>query len=125
MEQNNESFSYTYSAKQQEEVKRIRQKYAPPEENRLEQLRRLDAGVDRQGRLVSLIVGVISTLLFGVGLCCTTVWAHYFTLGIVIGILGLAGMAAAYPLYTAINKRQRKKLAPEIMKLSAELIDRQ
>lgn len=120
-EQDNQPFSYTYSAKQQEEVKRIREKYLPPEENRLEQLRRLDAEVDRPGRLAGLIIGLLSTMIFGVGMCCTMVWTEYFALGIVVGIVGMAGMAVAYPVCAAITKGRRKKLAPEIMKLSEGL----
>ena len=44
MEENKRTFTFTYSASQQEEVKRIREKYAPPvkEEDKMEQLRRLD-----------------------------------------------------------------------------------
>lgn len=122
MENNNESFSYTYSASQQEEIKRIRQKYSPPEENKMEQLRRLDESATRPGKVISLIVGVISTLVLGVGMCCTMVWINYFVPGIVIGVTGIAGVCAAFPLYTSITKRQREKLAPQIIKLSQELI---
>lgn len=121
MDDRNEAFSYTYSAKQQEEVRRIREKYLPTEENRLEQLRRLDADVDRPGRVAGLIIGLLSTLIFGVGMCCTMVWVDYFAVGIVVGIVGMAGMAAAYPVCTVITKGRRKKLAPEIMKLSEGL----
>lgn len=49
MEDNKERFQYTYSAKQQEEIKRIRSKYAAPEENKMEQLRRLDRSVTQKG----------------------------------------------------------------------------
>ena len=42
MDNGNNTFHYTYSAKQQEEVQRIRKKYLPPEEDKMEQLRRLD-----------------------------------------------------------------------------------
>ena len=49
MEEKNETFTYTYSSAQQEEVKRIRDKYAPPtqEEDKLERLRKLDKSVTR------------------------------------------------------------------------------
>ena len=36
MEEKNETFNYTYSAKQQEEIKNIRKKYAAPEDNKME-----------------------------------------------------------------------------------------
>ena len=40
-----ESFTYNYSAERQSEIDAIRKKYLPPEEqeNKLEQLRKLDA----------------------------------------------------------------------------------
>lgn len=47
--ENKETFSYTYSAKQQEEIKKIREKYAPKEADKMEQLRRLDESVTRKG----------------------------------------------------------------------------
>ena len=41
---NNENqYNYTYSAKDRAEIKQIREKYSPKEENKMEQLRRLDA----------------------------------------------------------------------------------
>lgn len=42
--QNDKKFSYTYSATEQEEIYRIRKKYVATED-KMEQLRRLDAGV--------------------------------------------------------------------------------
>ena len=58
-ENHSEVFEFNYSAKQQEEVQRIREKYAPKEEDKLEQLRRLDAGVTRKGTAVSLAAGIL------------------------------------------------------------------
>lgn len=122
MQQNNEAFSYTYSAKQQEEVKRIRQKYVPDEENKLEQLRRLDESATRPGTLVSIVVGIVSALVMGVGMCCTMVWTQFFVPGIFIGVVGMVGVGLAFPLYSTMTKRQRQKLAPEILRLSRELM---
>lgn len=122
MEQTNETFNYTYSAKQQEEIKRIRQKYAPREEDKMEQLRKLDESAKRPGTVVSLVVGTIGALLLGVGMCCTMVWQNLFALGIIVGLVGIAGVALAYPLYTALTKKQREKIAPQVLKLSEELM---
>lgn len=121
MESKNEDFSYTYSARQQEEVKRIREKYEPREESKIEQLRRLDESVTKPGRIISLILGVIGTLMLGVGMCCVIEW-ELFVLGIIVGILGIIVLAAAYPVYMQITKSRRKKLAPQILKLSEELM---
>ena len=125
MEEKKETFTYTYSAKEQEEIKKIRGKYTPPtkEETSMEQLRRLDASATKGATVVSLIVGIISTLLLGVGMCCTMVWGEtLFIPGVVIGIIGIAGVIAAYPIYNHMVKRKREKLAPEIMRLSDELL---
>lgn len=123
--QNGPGFSYTYSAQQRREVERIRAKYIPPKENKMDQLRRLDKRVERKGVIPAICAGVVSTLVFGLGLSMVILDSDHFALGVVIGIVGLAGAAASYPLYRYIIKMERKKLAPEILRLSEELINGQ
>lgn len=121
--QNKETFSYTYSAKEQEEIKKIRQKYAPQEVDKMEQLRQLDRNVTAKGNMVSIIVGVIGALILGVGMCCCLVWADMlFVPGIIIGVIGIGAVAVAYPLYSHITKKEREKIAPEIIRLTDELM---
>ena len=122
---NNKTFSYTYSASQQEEIKKIRDKYTAPKqaEDKMEQLRRLDKSVTKPGTVISLIIGIISTLILGIGMCCTMVWGgDLFIIGIIIGVFGMIGVICAYPVYSAITKSRREKLAAEIIRLSNELI---
>ena len=103
--QEKEKFSYTYSAKEQEEVNRIRKKYVA-EDNKLEQLRRLDAGVTEKATAVSIIVGVVGALVLGVGMCCAMVWqGMWFIPGIVIGLVGMAVVAMPYPIYQKVLKK--------------------
>lgn len=121
--QDKQVFTYTYSARQNEEVKAIRQKYLPKEESKLEQLQRLDRLAERNGTAAALIHGTLSCLVLGVGMCCAMVWdSRWFVPGIVIGVIGLAGSVAAYPLYLHVVKRSREKIAPQILKLTDELI---
>jgi len=115
------TFNYTYSANQQEEVKSIRQKYTPREENKLEQLRRLDQDTKTPGTIVSLAVGTISSLLLGTGMACIMEW-DFFVVGLAVGVIGMIGVALAYPVYTVMTKKQRIKLAPQIIQLSDELM---
>lgn len=125
MDEKKEVFLYTYSATQQAEIKTIREKYAPPcgEEDKMERLRRLDRSVTKQATVVSLVVGVVSTLVMGFGMCCCMVWGGaLFIPGILIGLVGIAGVCAAYPLYAHITKKQRERLAPEILRLTDELM---
>lgn len=42
--------------------------------------------------------------------------------GIVIGIIGMIGVALAYPVYNKVLKTESEKIAPEILKLSEELM---
>lgn len=117
-----EKFSYTYSAKEQEELHQIRKKYAA-EENKMDKLRRLDASVSEKATVVSIIVGIVGALILGVGMCCTTVWKEiWFIPGVVIGLVGMAVIALAYPVYQKVLKKEREKIAPEIIRLTDELM---
>ena len=125
MENKNEGevFSYTYSAKEQEEVKQIRKKYMPKEADKMEQLRRLDRSVTRKGTAVSIVMGIIGALTLGIGMCCAMVWmGRWFVPGIVIGLVGIILASLAYPLYTHITQKEREKVAPEILRLTDELM---
>ncbi len=123
MEEKKEGFNYSYSAAQQAEIKRIREKYVPREESKMEQLRRLDESAVKPGMIAAVIIGVVGTLVMGLGMCCTMVWAdRLFIPGIVIGVLGMACMGAAYPIYSFITKKRREKLAPDIIRLADELL---
>ena len=42
--------------------------------------------------------------------------------GIVVGIVGMVLVALAYPIYNRVLKKQREKIAPEILRLSDELL---
>ena len=132
MEQEEKTFCYTYSAKQQEEIQTIRRKYMPPEEDKMEQLRKLDASVSQKATIGSILVGVIGalTLGFGMSLVMTELSSMLgmadegMILGIVVGILGILFIVCAYPSYTYILKKERKRIAPEILRLTDELLKR-
>lgn len=126
MEKHENIFEYTYSAPQQDEIKQIREKYLPKEESKMDQLRRLDASTTKRGALCSLALGILSALVLGVGMCCTMVWdSTLFVPGIFIGCIGIAGVSAAYPVFTRITKKERERLAPEILQLTNELMNGQ
>lgn len=117
-----EIFEYTYSAPQQSEVQKIREKYLPKEVTKLDQLRALDAGVTKRGTAVSMVHGILYALVLGLGMSCCMVWADkLFLPGVLIGCIGLAGVAATYPIYNRIVKQDRERIAPEILRLTEEL----
>ncbi len=129
--ENKESFNYTYSAKEQEEIKRIRKKYTAPatEEDKMAQLRRLDASVYSKATTVALVVGIIGALIMGLGmsLVMTDIGAALGTfldmvIGIGVGVIGIVLVCLAYPLYNRTLKKEREKIAPEILRLTDELM---
>lgn len=118
-----ETFAYTYSASQNSEVRKIREKYLPREMTKLEQLRALDKSATKRGSAISLVHGILFSLLLGLGMSCSMVWAgKLFVPGILIGCVGLAGVAVTYPIYSRIVKQDRERIAPEILRLSEELM---
>lgn len=122
MESSKETFEYTYSAEQQAEIERIRSKYLPKQESKLDQLRKLDASVTRPGTIVGIAIGVIGILIFGGGMsCCLTGGNALFVPGIILGVVGLMCMILAFPLYKKITDRERERIAPQILALTEEL----
>ena len=129
--ENKETFNYTYSAKEQEEIKAIRNKYVAPEEkeDKMAQLRRLDAAVTQKATAVSLVFGVIGALImgFGMSLVMTEIGSIIgirspMIPGIVIGVLGMIMAIINYPVYKGILGSRRRKYADEIIILSDNII---
>lgn len=119
----NNSFEYTYSGLETEEIRKIREKYLPKSEAKLEQLRRLDKSVARKGTVWSVILGILGTLIMGGGMSMCLVWTDGLLLpGIAVGVAGMAMLSLAYPLYRAITEKERRRIAPEILRLSDELL---
>ena len=118
----NERFHYSYSAETQNEIEAIRRKYLPREEqeDKLEQLRRLDAGVTTPGLIASMALGIASVLIFGVGMCCFLVWDRFIP-GALLCVAGVVGMLVAPWLYRRLVEKRRQEIAPEILRLTDEL----
>lgn len=124
-------FKYTYSAKEQDEIKRIRQKYQIQEEDGINRLRRLDAEVTSKATAIALSIGIVGTLIMGTGM--SLILSELSTLlglaeltgmvvGIITGVLGIVMVVLAYPVYNKVIKKEREKIAPEILRLSEELM---
>ena len=120
---NTQGFNYTYSAKEQDEVRRIREKYVAGEESKMDKLRRMDKQVTKKGTLCAVIVGVVGTLIMGVGMTFVLkLQSSFFVPGIIIGIVGMGFMAVALPVYNLVTQKEREKIAPEILRLTEELM---
>ena len=129
----NETFRLTYSSKEQEEIKAIRKKYAAPEEkeDKLAQLRRLDASVTQKATTAAIIFGVIGTLILGFGMSIAmtdlseilgTFRSFAMLVGSAVGVIGIILVCSAYPIFNYIIKKERKKIASEIIRLTDDLM---
>ena len=125
------SFKYTYSAEEQDEIKRIRQKYQVQEEDGITKLRKLDAKATNKATIVSLAMGLTGALVMGSGMSLimtdlATVLGmtgiNSMIVGIIAGVVGMILAAMAYPMYNKVLKREREKIAPEILMLTEELM---
>jgi len=100
----NQSFEYTYNAAQQQEIKDIRSKYLPREEDKMERLRKLHNSATQKAQSASIAVGVIGALLLGTGmsLCMTELGAALgllsLILGVAVGLVGILLVALGYPV---------------------------
>ena len=134
MEQkHNNGFSYTYSAKEQAEIRKIREKYAQQSEEKdtMARLRYLDAGVTKKAQAVALVLGILGTLILGSGmsLFMSDLGAMLgldgtlaMLLGVSIGAVGCVLVGLAYPVYHLVLTRARKRIAPEILRLTDKLM---
>lgn len=125
---NKESFTYTYSAAQQEEIAHIRKKYLPKEDNKMEQLRKLDALPHQKAQTAALTVGILGSLIMGTGMSLlmtelgTALGSLAMLFGVIIGLVGMIMVALAYPVYNKVLKKERARIAPQILQLTDELI---
>ena len=127
-----DTFNYTYSAKEQEEIKNIRNKYSSPEEeDKMTTLRKLDAAVMQKATVVSLVLGIIGALILGSGMSLImTEFGSMFGLtenikivvGMAVGFAGIIMVALAYPVYGKVLRKEREKIAPEIIRLTEALM---
>lgn len=130
---NKETFSYTYSAKEQKEIMDIRKKYVVTEdkEDKMAQLRSLDATVTQKATIAGIVAGTVGTLIMGAGLSLILsdfgkIIGSYqelvYPLGILIGVTGIVMLSFAYPLYHHTLKKEREKIAADVIRLTDELL---
>lgn len=121
-----ESFNYTYSAPTEEErreIESIKRQYAKggEAESRLERLHRLHSSVMNFANAVSIAIGVVGTLIFGLGMALAMEWNDIIW-GILCGVVGLVIAMLAYPAYKISLAAGKRKWGEEIVKLSDELL---
>lgn len=100
--------------------------YAPKDDSKVIALRKLDARAKLPATVFTYAVGILSALIAGVGMCLSmnvigSGSMVSFVIGVIIGIVGLAGMGINYPVYKKMLAKGKKKYAFEIMELVKEI----
>ena len=103
----------------------IAKEYAPKDESKIVALRKLDAKAKLPATIFTYTFGIISTLLFGTGMCLGMQVIGNgiigMILGITVGIIGMIGCGVNYPIYTKTLEKGKKKYAYEIVELAREI----
>lgn len=100
--------------------------YAPKDDSRIIALRKLDARAKLPATVFTYSVGILSALIAGVGMCLSmnvigSGSSASFVFGVIIGLIGLAGMGINYPVYKKMLAKGKQKYAFEIMELAKEI----
>lgn len=103
--------------------------YAPKDTSKVVALRKLDAKAKLPATIFTYTVGIIAALIFGTGMCLAmgqigSGTTSAFIAGIIIGIIGMAGMSVNYPIYKKMLAKGKQKYAFEIMELAKEISEK-
>lgn len=106
----------------------IAYEYAPKDTSKVVALRKLDRKAKAPAHIFAYTFGMIMALVLGIGMCLSMnvigdSSAAMMVLGIVLGIVGIAGVSVNYPVYKKILKNGKQKYAYEIMQLAKEISD--
>lgn len=118
----NKKFRYTYSPTEKQEIENIKKKYQQSEEESLAQrIKSLDKKADTEGTICSIVFGIVSTLIFGVGLTLCLTFNSYY-IGAVVGTVGLIGMGATPFIDDKFKKYYKKRFSKKIVELCDEYL---
>lgn len=107
-------------------AEQIANEYAVKDTSKVVALRKLDAKAKRPASIFTYSFGIVFTLIFGAGMCLAmgklgNGTTSSFILGIIIGVVGLIGIAVNYPLYKRILENGKKKYSFDIIELAKEI----
>ena len=113
-------------------VQKIRTQYTEKENTKLDKLTQLDRKVKKPANIFGYVFGSISALIMGSGMSLVMtdlaenfgefIKAYNMFIGIVLGVAGIVLAGIAHPIYNRLVKKEREKIAPQIISLTDELM---
>ena len=111
-------------------AEQLANEYAPKDTSKVVALKKLDARAKLPATIFAYTFGIIAALITGVGMCLSMKVigngsTAMFVVGIIIGIIGLAGMGINYPIYKKLLANGKQKYAYDIIQLAREISDKE
>lgn len=109
-------------------AEQLANEYAPKDTSKVVALRKLDHKAKLPATIFTYTLGIVSALVFGVGMCLAmkvigSGSLFSFVSGIIIGVIGMIGMGVNLPIYNKLRAKGKQKYAFEIIQLAKEISD--
>ena len=103
----------------------IAKEYAPKDSSKIVALRKLDRKAKMPATIFTYTFGIISSLVFGTGMCFAMQVLGSgiigMVIGIIVGVIGMIGCGVNYPIYKKMLENGKNKYAYEIVELAREI----
>ena len=100
--------------------------YSKKSASKVVALKKLDRKAKLPAQIFTYTFGIVCALVAGTGMCLSmgvigTGTSLFTALGIVVGVVGFAGMAVNYPVFKRILQKSKEKYAGDIIRLASEI----
>ncbi len=107
-------------------AEKIASEYAPKETRKVVALKKLDSRAKRPANIFAYSFGIVMSLLLGVGMCLSMKVigngsTMHMVLGVIAGLIGIAGVSVNYMIYKRIREKSMNKYAADILALAGEI----
>lgn len=107
-------------------AEQLASEYAPKDASKVVALHKLDQRAKLPSTICAYSLGIVAALVLGVGMCLTMGVigdgsSVAFGIGVVAGILGIAGICVNYPLYQRLIAQGKQRYAADIVRLAQEI----
>lgn len=108
----------------------IANEYSVKTASKVVALKKLDRKVKLAPTVFTYTFGIIAALILGVGMCFSmgvlgSGGTTEMVIGVIVGIIGIAGASVNYPIYKKILESRKAKYAGDIIALAKEITDKE
>jgi hypothetical protein len=109
-------------------AEQIANEYSPKKASKVVALKKLAQQAKRPAQIFTYTFGIVFALILGTGmsLCMGAIGDGSISsmiIGIVVGIIGIAGCGVNYPIYKKILEKGKQKYGSDIIRLAKEIAE--